>query len=65
MNRAPRDRSTTKYYTVKEVAERQGSCERSVRRKIAAKLLIAHRFGRLVRISEQDLLNYERLNRSD
>jgi len=65
MNQVMTDRSRTKYYSVKEVAERQGSCERSVRRKIAAGLLIAHRFGRLVRISEDDLLSYERLNRND
>lgn len=51
------------YYTVKQVAARWSSCERSVRREIKAGNLVAHRFGRLIRISDEDLTVYERLRR--
>ena len=51
------------YYTVKEVAARWLSSERSVRRKIKAGNLVSHRFGRLIRISDEDLTVYERLRR--
>lgn len=51
------------YHTVKEVAARWSSCERSVRREIKAGNLVVHRFGRLIRISDQDLEVYERLRR--
>ena len=65
MNQVKTDRSRTKYDTVKDVAERWHTCERTVRREIQAGRLVAHRFGRSVRISEDDLLIYERLNRKD
>ena len=51
------------YHTVKEVAARWSSCERSVRREINAGNLVSHRFGRLIRISDEDLTVYERLRR--
>ena len=51
------------YYAVKEIAARWSSCERSVRREIKAGNLIAHRFGGLLRISDEDLNVYERLRR--
>ena len=60
MNDRPEENA---YHTVKEVAARWSSCERSVRREIAAGNLVAHRFGRLVRISDEDLRVYERLRR--
>lgn len=54
---------TKAFHTVKEVAARWSSCERSVRRAIKAGNLVAHRFGGSLRISEEDLKAYERLRR--
>ena len=51
------------FHTVNEVATRWSSCERSVRREIKAGNLVAHRFGRSLRVSEEDLRAYERLRR--
>ncbi len=51
------------YHTVKDIAARWDTCERSVRREINKENLVAHRFGGLLRISDEDLRIYERLRR--
>ena len=48
----------TRFYTVSEVANLLAVSSRSVRRWIAAGELLAHRFGRQVRISEIDLRSF-------
>lgn len=64
MSHRTKEQSETKaYHTVKDVAARWDTCERSVRREIKAGNLVAHRFGRLIRISDEDLQVYERLRR--
>jgi excisionase family DNA binding protein len=45
----------TRFYTVSEVAKLLAVSARSVRRWIAAGELLAHKFGRQIRISEIDL----------
>jgi excisionase family DNA binding protein len=47
-------KSTTKLFTIKEIAECVGVCERTVRRWIEKGILIPHRFNGPVRISEAD-----------
>jgi len=44
-----------RFYTVEQVANLLSVSQRSVRRWIAARELLAHKFGRQVRISEIDL----------
>ncbi len=64
MSDRTQEQSKTKvYHTVKDIAARWETCERSVRREIKIGNLIAHRFGRSVRISDEDLRVYERLRR--
>jgi excisionase family DNA binding protein len=46
---------TKRFYTIAEVAEITGVSRRTVRRWIARKDLIAHHFGRSVRIADSDL----------
>jgi excisionase family DNA binding protein len=53
-----------KFYTIKEIADALRVSEKSVRRKIESSELRAHKFGRLWRISEQDLKAYFALHRS-
>jgi excisionase family DNA binding protein len=48
-------KSMTRFYTVAEVADLLVVSTRSVRRWIARGELLAHKFGRQVRISEIDL----------
>ncbi len=48
-------KSMTRFYTVAEVADLLVVSTRSVRRWIAERQLLAHKFGRQVRISEIDL----------
>jgi excisionase family DNA binding protein len=45
----------TRFYTVAQVADLLAVSTRSVRRWIAAGELLAHKFGRQIRISEIDL----------
>jgi excisionase family DNA binding protein len=47
--------SRDNFFTIAEVAERFGVATRTVRRWIGAGELVAHRFGRAVRIAESDL----------
>jgi excisionase family DNA binding protein len=51
------------FYTVKEYAKRLRISEKSVRRLIDKKKLIAHKFGNMWRISVADALAFERANR--
>ena len=44
-----------RFFAVEEVAEILGVCDRTVRRWIARKKLIAHDFEGIIRISESDL----------
>jgi excisionase family DNA binding protein len=46
---------TMRFYTIAEIAEITGVSRRTVRRWIVTKDLIAHHFGRSVRIAEDDL----------
>ena len=46
--------SATKLFTIKEIAECVGVCDRTIRRWIEKGLLVAHDFNGLVRISEAD-----------
>ena len=48
-------KSMTRFYTIAQVADLLVVSTRSVRRWIAAGELLAHKFGRQVRISEIDL----------
>lgn len=47
-----------RFLSVAEVAERLGVAEKTVRRKIAANDLAAHRVGKLIRVSERVLTAY-------
>lgn len=47
------------FYTAADLARRWGMSERHVRRLIDAGDLIAHRFGRAVRVSLANVLIYE------
>ena len=60
-NEPPNDR----FWTVPEIADRWQSSERHVYRAIKNGQLIAHKFGHLLRVSDADLNNYERVNRAD
>jgi excisionase family DNA binding protein len=57
------NRAKPRWYKVKEVAARLHVDERSVRRWIKSGTLRCHRFGRAVRISEDDLITFESLAR--
>jgi excisionase family DNA binding protein len=52
--KSERSKSPAKLFTIEEIAECVGVCERTVRRWIEKGLLVAHRFNGLVRISEAD-----------
>lgn len=54
----------TKYFSIGAVADRWSVNPRTVVREIERGRLTAHRFGRSVRISHDDLVTYERLHRS-
>jgi excisionase family DNA binding protein len=51
-------KGTAKLFTVEEIAECVGVCERTVRRWIEKQRLIAHRFNAVVRISETDFKSF-------
>lgn len=64
MSHRTKEQSETKaYHTVKDIAARWETCERSVRREINAGNLVAHKFGGSLRISDDDLSIYERMRR--
>ena len=56
--KSERLKSPGKLFTIEEIAEYVGVCERTVRRWIEKKLLIAHHFNGLVRISEDDFKSF-------
>jgi excisionase family DNA binding protein len=49
-----RPKAPTNFYTIEQIAECVGVCDRTVRRWIKKQRLVAHRFNGLVRISEAD-----------
>jgi excisionase family DNA binding protein len=53
-----------RFYTIAQVAELLAISERSVRRWIATGELVAHKFGRGVRISETDLKTFLALHKA-
>jgi excisionase family DNA binding protein len=52
---SPKNPLPEKFHTVPQIAELLGVSERSVWRWLDQRELTAHRFGRLVRISEENL----------
>jgi excisionase family DNA binding protein len=54
------NRAEPRWYTVKEVATRLRVSERTVYRWTDSGTLRHHRFGRAIRVSEEDLLTFER-----
>lgn len=48
----------SKFLTVKEVAERLEVSDRTVRNWISKGILSAHRFGKLIKISESDITDF-------
>jgi excisionase family DNA binding protein len=55
----------TRFYTIAQVADLFVVSMRSVRRWIAAGELLAHKFGRQIRISELDLRAFVEWRRGD
>jgi excisionase family DNA binding protein len=51
-------KSAMRFYTIAEVADLLAVSARSVRRWVATEELLAHKFGRQVRISETDLRTF-------
>jgi excisionase family DNA binding protein len=60
-----RPKSAPRFYTIEQIAECVAASERSVRRWIENKLLVAHRINGLVRISEADFLAFLAARRDD
>ena len=58
-------KASQKFFTIGEIAGSIGASERTVRRWIDRELLIAHKFNRLVRISEADFLAFLASRRGD
>ena len=52
-----------KFYTMRQLAERWQRDKRSIDRDIRSGNLVAHKFGKSVRIAEDDVLLYEALRR--
>ena len=59
----PRKTHDRPFHTIHQVADRWQCSDKSVRRLITSGKLVAHRFGKLFRISDPDLTTYERVNR--
>ena len=55
--------STQKFYTMRQLAERWQRDKRSIDRDIKSGNLVAHKFGKSVRIAEDDVLLYEAMGR--
>lgn len=56
-------KSPPKFYTIEQIAECVGVCDRTVRRWIENGLLVAYRFNGLVRISEADFQAFQAAHR--
>lgn len=54
---------TRPFYTIKQIAKRWQCSEKTVRRMIERGDLVAHRLGSQLRISADDLVACERINR--
>ncbi len=54
---------TRDFWTIKQLADRWQCSEKKVRRVIDEGDLVVHRFGRLIRVSLGDAINFERINR--
>ncbi len=63
MSRDDKRKSMSEFSTSRETAEDFRTSERPVRRWIKAGDLVAHRFGRMVRISRKDRDAFEKLHR--
>jgi excisionase family DNA binding protein len=59
----PRPPHRPQMLTVADVAERLKASTKTIRRRIALRELHAHRLGRLLRVSEDDLELYVNRNR--
>ena len=51
-------KASKKFYTIQQIADSVGSCERTVRRWIERKLLVADNFDGMVRISDEDFQSF-------
>ena len=49
-----KSKTSTKFYTIEQIAECVDASTRTVRRWVGKRLLVAHRINGLVRISEAD-----------
>jgi len=56
--KADRNRQPPKFYTIEQIAECVEVSTRTVRRWIEKGLLVAHRVGGLIRISEADFQGF-------
>ena len=63
MSRDDKRTLTPEFSTIRETAEDFRTSERQVRRWIKAGDLVAHRFGRMVRIHRKDRDTFEKLHR--
>lgn len=59
------EQAKSKFYTIEQIAECVNASTRSVRRWVDQKLLIAHRLGGLIRISEADFAAFLAARRDD
>ncbi len=55
--------TTRDFWTIKQLADRWQVSEKKVQRMIAKGDLVAHRFDRLVRVSQGDAIACERIHR--
>jgi excisionase family DNA binding protein len=58
-------RERISFFTVSDVAGHLGVSTRTVRRWIEGRQLIAHHFGRAVRVAEEDLRTFLRAHRGE
>lgn len=59
----PNGTAGSRMFSVDEVANHFGVSTKTIRRQISAGALIAHRIGRSLRVSEDDLQRYRALRR--
>jgi excisionase family DNA binding protein len=56
--KSEKSKTQAKLFTVEEIAECVGVCERTISRLIKKGVLVAHRFNGVVRISEADFKSF-------